>query len=57
MAGDLASAVSVGVPGAERSVNGFRHEDVGESGLVEVRRHASRSMTENGWIPLAKSPG
>ena len=48
MAGNLASAVSVGVPGAERSVDGFRHEDVGESGLVEVRRHASRSMTENG---------
>jgi hypothetical protein len=40
--------VSVGVPCAKRSVNDSRHVDAGESALVEVRRHASRSMTENG---------
>src|SRR3954465_12206717 len=55
MAGNLVSTVSVGMLGAKRSVNDYRHVDAGESALVEVRRHASRSMTENRWIPLAKS--
>jgi len=50
MAENRGSAVFVGVPGARRSVDGFRHTDAGESALVEVRRRAGRGPTENGGI-------
>src|SRR4051812_10429259 len=55
MAGNLASRGSVEAAGAQRSLNGFRHEDADDPVPIEARRRAGRDPTENGWIPLAKS--
>ena len=47
MAGNLAPVVSVGVPGAERSVNDFRHANAGELAPIEFGRGAGRAFTNN----------